>query len=348
MTRRILFCAHLGMGVAGRGLLIWTGLSLALHRSRSARRDARGGRSSARSSLRPSLGDCVLVLALSSIAAVPVAAAEERQFSEDTLSYLYGPSYRTPFVTTPEAPDGADIARHTLELKHFDSWRYGSNLVDISLRKSSDVEPAAAGGTGALEAYAIFRSGLGFNRLTGMRAVAIGPLRDIALEIGANLETKNSDYAPEERTLYVGPSLQFRLLSGFLNVGLHWRKEWNHNGVLGKSESYSPNFNIEPSWRVPFRIGSARLAFEGFADLNTPKGNDSFGQATSTEFLVRPKMTIDLGRVLGRGRQVLEAGIGVEYWHNVYGKPAGVVPGAEQLTPIFALTVRLPTGRPAE
>ncbi len=59
-------------------------------------------------------------------------------------------------------------------------------------------------------------------------------------------------------------------------------------------------------------------------------------------------MTIDISRVLGCERQVLEAGIGVEEWHNVYGKRAGVVPGAEQVTPIFALTVRLPTGRQAE
>jgi hypothetical protein len=52
-------------------------------------------------------------------------------------------------------------------------------------------------------------------------------------------------------------------------------------------------------------------------------------------------------RVLGQARRVLEVGIGVEYWYNVYGKPAGVVPGAKQ-PPIFALTVHLPTGHSAE
>jgi hypothetical protein len=41
-------------------------------------------------------------------------------------------------------------------------------------------------------------------------------------------------------------------------------------------------------------------------------------------------------------------GIRVEYWYNVYGKPAGVVPGARQLTPVFALTVHLPAGHSAE
>jgi len=40
-----------------------------------------------------------------------------------------------------------------------------------------------------------------------------------------NLETKSSDYAPQERTLYLGPNLQFGIGAGFLNVGLHLRKE---------------------------------------------------------------------------------------------------------------------------
>jgi hypothetical protein len=47
------------------------------------------------------------------------------------------------------------------------------------------------------------------------------------------------------------------------------------------------------------------LAFEGFADLNTPKGNDSFGHPTATEFLIRPQLTIDLSRVVGRAGGVL-------------------------------------------
>jgi nucleoside-specific outer membrane channel protein Tsx len=276
------------------------------------------------------------------------AARRTPYFSENTLTFMFGPSYRTPFVTTPSAPLGADISRNTIEFKHLDSWKYGGNLFDVSIRKSGTVEPAAEGGTGALELYAVIRSGISLNRITGKQAIAFGPLRDISFEVGANLESKNSDYAPEERTLYIGPNFQFRFLSGFLNVGLHYRKEWNHNGVLGTSESYNPDFNLEPTWRFPFRIHTAQLAFEGFADLNTPKGKDSFGGQTHTEILIRPQLKIDLGSVVGHHPRVLDAGIGLEYWHNVYGKPAGVVPGAKQLTPIFSLTVHLPGGHSTE
>ena len=37
-------------------------------------------------------------------------------------------------------------------------------------------------------------------------------------------------------------------------------------------------------------------------------------------------------------------GNGVEYWYNIHGEPAGIAPGAKQLTPIFALTVHCPPG----
>jgi len=269
-------------------------------------------------------------------------------FADDTLMYVFGPAHRNPFVTTPSEPDGADIARHAIEFKHIDTWKYGHNLIDIAIKKSSGVEPASGGGTGVLALYGVFRSGISLTRVTGHRPLAIGPLRDVALEAGVNLETKNSHYAPEERTLYFGPNLQFRARGGFLNVGLHARKEWNHNGVVGASESYDVNFNVEPVWHFPFRIGAARLAFDGFADFNTSKGKDAFGAATHPEFVCRPQLKLDISRIFGQNSHVLEAGLGFQYWHNMFGKSADVVPGAREFTPVFSLTVHLPLGHPAQ
>ena len=274
------------------------------------------------------------------------SAPKPPAFAADSLMYVYGPAYRNPYTTTPSEPDGADIARHAVEFKHFDEWKFGHNLIDVAIKKSSDVEPAAGGGTGVLALYGVFRSGVGLNRTFGTH-LALGPLRDVAVEAGANLETKNSDYAPEERTLYFGPVLQFRFASGFLNVGLHVRKEWNHNGNLGVNESYDTNFNIEPVWHFPFRIGAARLAFDGFGDLNTPKGKDASGHDTRTEIIVRPQLKLDVSRIIGQKQRVLEMGFGFQYFHNMFGKSADVVPGAKELTPIFTLTVHLPMGRKA-
>jgi hypothetical protein len=266
-------------------------------------------------------------------------------FADDTVMYVFGPAYRNPFITSPEQPDGADISRSAVEFKHIDAWKYGHNLVEIVIKKSSDVEPAAGGGTGAMGLYSVFRSGLGLNRLAGRPIVALGPLRDVDIQAGMNLETKNSDYAPNERTLFFGPNLQFRFGQGFLNVGLHLRKEWNHNGNLGRNESYDLDFNVEPVWHFPFRIGAARFAFDGFADYNTPKGKDAAGRDTRAEFITRPLLKLDVGSVIGKSPNVLELGVGFQYFHNMFGKDADRVPGAKELTPAFTLAVHLPLGR---
>ncbi len=268
-------------------------------------------------------------------------------FADTTVMYVFGPDYRNPYTVTPSEPEGADIRRNAVELKHVDSWRYGHNLVDVAIKKSSDVEPAAGGGTGAVGLYAIFRSGVGLNKLAGRSLIAAGPLRDIAIEAGLNLETKNSDFAPAERTVYLGPQLQFRFGQGFVNLGLHLRKEWNHNGHLGTEENYDLDFNVSPAWRFPFALGRARLAFEGFADYNTAKGRDAAGRDTRPELITRPQLKLDVGHLLGQGARVLEVGVGFQYWHNMFGKNANRVPGAKELTPVASLTVHLPLGAAA-
>ena len=265
-------------------------------------------------------------------------------FADDTVMYVYGPGFRNPFTTTPEQPGGADIARHAIEFKHIDAWKYGHNLVEVMLKQSSDVEPAAGGGSGAVGFYAIFRSGVGINRLAGRPVIRLGPLRDIDLQVGLNLETKNSEFAPAERTLYVGPNFQFRVGQGFVNVGLHLRKEWNHNGDLGMAESYDVNLNIEPVWHLPFTLGKARFAFDGFADFNTAKGEDVGGRGTRPEFITRPMLKLDISPLVGRKAHLLEVGVGFQFWRNMFGKNADRVPGANEFTPVVALAVHLPLG----
>jgi hypothetical protein len=279
---------------------------------------------------------------------VPLAGAQPFHAagppSLDTISYLYGINYRTPGVVSVEQPDGADIGKHTIAFLHLDAWRLGSNLIDVNLRISDHAEPAAGGGTGAAEVYAILRSTLSFNRIGKTRRFTRGPLQDVGWETGFNLQSKNSDYAANEKTLYLGPTFRFAIPRGFLTAGVHYRKEWNHNGLLGTGESYSPNLNVDANWSIPVTSGRVPLTFAGFATVNTPKGLDSFGKPTATEILIRPRLMVDVGSFLLGSRGVLEAGGGIEYWHNLFGKRAGIVPGADQLAAFVQLTVRLTGG----
>lgn len=261
------------------------------------------------------------------------------QFSSDVVAYWYGANYRTPFVINSTG-QAADIARNAVEYAHSGSWSLGSNLADVLVNQSSSAEPAASGGTGATEIYATLRSSLGLNEVTHSQAFHLGPVRDLAMEVGANLETKNSSYAPAERTIYIGPKIQFALPRGYFNVGLHFRKEWNHEGVLGKAENYDPDFNIEPAWLLPIPAGKVHLAYTGFADYNTAKGKDSFGTPTAPEFLIRNYLSLDLGGLMLHRARMLDLNGGFWYWHNEYGKPSSD-PGAKQMTPIVGIAFHL-------
>jgi len=272
-----------------------------------------------------------------------VQKAQSQQHSFDVLSYWYGANYRTPFVLVPNTGNAADIARNSVEYTHVGSIGMLSNFADVTIGMSDMAEPANTGGSGATEAYVILREGIGLNELSHSGAFKKGPLRNVALGIGANLETKNSSFAPAERTLYMGPKLVFAIPKGFFNVGLHFRKEWNHEGVLEKPENYTPDFNIEPNWMVPFKIGKAQLAFSGFAEYNSPKGKDSFGSESVSEYLVRSVVALDIGSVLMHKPQLLDLNGGLWYWHNEYGKPASD-PGAKQLTPVVGITLHLGRG----
>ena len=284
----------------------------------------------------------------SSVMAAQAASAPAphvQQHNSNVLAYWYGATYRTPFVVNPNTGKASDIPRSAIEFTHAGSTGLLNSFADVTVSQSSMAEPAASGGSGATELYAILRAGASLNELTRSATFRKGPLRDLSFEAGANLETKNSSYAPAERTLYIGPKFEFALPHGFFNVGLHYRKEWNHEGVLGKAENYDPNFNIEPTWAIPFTLGKAHLAYSGFADYNSQKGKDSFGSQTVPEFLIRNVLSLDIGAALFRRAQLLDLSGGFWYWHNEYGKSTSN-PGAEQMTPLIGLVLHLDGGHP--
>jgi hypothetical protein len=249
-------------------------------------------------------------------------------------------------VLDPTTHKAADIPRNSVEFTHAVAAGVLNSSTDVTVNQSRMAEPAAGGGSGATELYAILRVGVGMNALRRSDSFRKGPFRDVSFEAGANLETKNSSYAPAERTLYIGPKIEFAVPRGFFNLGLHYRKEWNHEGVLGKSEDYDPNFNIEPTWMLQFALGKAHLAWSGFADYNTAKGKDSFGTQTVPEFLVRSFVSVDVGSPLFHREQLIDLAGGLWYWHNEYGKPA-TAPGSEQMTPVIGVASHLDGGRSA-
>jgi hypothetical protein len=131
-----------------------------------------------------------------------------------------------------------------------------------------------------------------------------------------------------------GPTIEFALPRGFLNLTAGLRTESNHNGITGVDVHFNTAWHIESSWLFPFRVGPLPLVLRGFASMTGPKGKDGFGVQTTTEFLTRVSLLADLGSFAGHPRAVY-AGVGYEYWHHMYGTPTSETVGTITSAPML-------------
>ena len=239
-------------------------------------------------------------------------------FSDTSLSYHYEWNAREPGIR------GA-IQKHVVSLTHADAWAYGSNFFNIDFLKSNSKDPAAGplGTTdGAFEVYGFFRSTLSLNSLSGSKAFALGGIiKDIAIEYGADANTKNTAFAPQKRDVVIGPQIQFNV-PGYLNVGFLLYKEWNHNGITAPALSnveFKPALNIDVTYMFPLTFTGLPLSVNGYFEYVTPKGRDGFGVQTTYEIHTENHLTLDLGAVVAKKPKTVDLWIGHRYWQNKFG-----------------------------
>jgi nucleoside-specific outer membrane channel protein Tsx len=266
------------------------------------------------------LAGCALLLA------APEARAFE--FSDTAVSLTYGPAYTEPGVVESNDPNkGTKIGKFIVSLTHFDTYKYGTNFINIDLLQSNGRDPANNGTTGATEVYGIYRGNLSGNAVFDTKAFTFGPVRDVRFEFGGDFNTKNTEFAPEKKLLVLGPNISFDV-PGFLNVGLHFSKEWNYNGIVGTGVSFSPAFEMEIVWLQPLTFTGLPLRFDGFFNVVTPKGKDGFGAQTVTEVLTQPRIVLDIGSLMFDKPNTLEFYVGYQYWLNKFGNNHNDVPGS--------------------
>jgi len=277
------------------------------------------------------------LLTLAALAlALAAPATHALDWSDNAFRYGWGPNFREPGVRTPEG-DGKDVAKSVLTFTHVDGYKWGGNFLNVNLLLSSDADPTNRNvNQGATEVYATYRHDLSLNKITRSKTFAFGPVRDVLLEAGVDMSTKNTAFAPHKAMPVVGPALALNV-PGFWNVAILLNKEWNNNGIVGKSVEFDTTVQFATSWGVP--LFKLPLAFEGFANVNLPKGKDGFGNDTKTEVLLHPKLMWDLGPLWSsKGYQL---GVGFEYWLNKFGNDADEVAGARQRTVFFEAALHL-------
>ncbi|MBV8538730.1 MAG: hypothetical protein JO128_24245 [Alphaproteobacteria bacterium] len=271
--------------------------------------------------------------------------AQAFEWIEDEISYaIY------PYARTPGTANGGSINKQSIELTHIDGWSLGTNFINVAYTKSNDRDPSngPAGSrenSGAAEYFTVWRSSLSGNRVFDTKALTYEPifLSDVSLNFGANLGVKNNSFASNTRAPMIGPKFSFDLPNkGFLDFSPMYYKEWNHNGIVGKSDDFDGTWLMELGFAQPFTVAGVPLSFKGFVDITGPKGKDSFGNQTDTETLVHVKVVADLGQMLFGIRNRFEAGPGFQYWYNKFGndhKLAGNT-GTVERTPFFTATYK--------
>ena len=132
-----------------------------------------------------------------------------------TYAYIYHTTDAGAFV--PKAGGGykGSIDQNVVAFTHFDSWAYGTNFLNIGIYKSAGPIDAAApctspglitdsGGTvaancpGESDIYGLIRSTFGFNQIFDTKAFTWGPLHNVSLEVGADVDTSNSYLASQD------------------------------------------------------------------------------------------------------------------------------------------------------
>ena len=258
---------------------------------------------------------------LTVLAALNASAAD---WSNTFIGYRYGDDYKQ--TGNPDS-----IQKNIISFTHVSGYSLGQNFFVVDLLMSNYKDPAntASPGTskGAYDADIVYHHDLYLGKLLKTK-IDFGPVRGISLTTGGEYETENTGFAPATFKAYVGPTFFFKV-PGYLNAGVLYYREWNHNAYGGYAASsggginvtFDPTYMIYAAWGIPLSLGPVNTLFEGFANYTGAKGKDGFGTETKPETLARAYLMLDVGSVLGGKKNVWMIGPGLEYWHNKFGDP---------------------------
>ena len=269
-----------------------------------------------------------------------VCAASQVQaagWSDTFIGYRYGSDFHEP--NNPNS-----VGKNILQFLHSSSYSFGQNFVNLDVFKSDSKDPTAGAGstTGATEFYLTYRNQVHLGKLFD-KDLAFGPVKEVALTVGFDLNSKNTAFAPQKQLFVVGPTLKFNV-PGFLDISLLYGREWNHCG-LGRPAcpivdiTFDPQWILAAAWGIPFQAGPVPLKFQGFINYNSAKGTDYAGVETAAETLMRTSLMVDVGQMVSSKKNTFLVGVGFELWRNKFGNEktakGAYKPGIDTNAPMF-------------
>lgn len=245
------------------------------------------------------------------------AGAQAADWSDTFIGYRYGEKFHEP--NNPK-----DVQKDVLQFTHSSGYKYGQNFLNVDILSSDGTDPANNSSKGAQEIYVTYRHQLIWGKVTGT-PLAFGPVKDVALTLGLEANTKDTTFAPRKRVFELGPTIKFNV-PGFWDVSLLYYKESNHKGIPNTPNpdvDFDPTYMLTTAWGIPFSVGPVPAKFQGFLNYTGTKGKDYNNKDTAGETLMRTSVMFDLGSQAGLAKGTFFAGVGYEYWKNKFGNQAG-------------------------
>ena len=238
-------------------------------------------------------------------------------WSDTTLGARTGSTFAEPGI------NGESISKTIYSFTHVSGDKLGRNLVSGDLLQSDGSDPSVGGGGGAQEFYGLYRRSFSLSKISD-KPMGFGPVKDINLVGRADMQTKNTQFAPRSRKVMTGVSVEFDVAKGYVEAGLYAYSETNHNGILGKDVSFDGTYMVDVTWMQPFNIGIP-AAWRGTFSHTGPKGKDGFNADTKAESRLFTSVMFDIGSKTG-----LAVGVAAEVWRNKYGNNDVTTQGAKQ------------------
>jgi hypothetical protein len=273
--------------------------------------------------------------------AMMASNAKAQNFTDTSMGVRWG-----AFYANPGGEEGSrNVNKTIVNLAMFNVWNYGSNFANVDVLFSNANEPANNSSGGSTELYAVYRGQLSPDKIFGLNT-GFGPIQAINFEFGGDAETENTQFAPDKKLLIVGPNFHIGIPAGFLNIGVHFSKEWNNNGIChdacstgsGGPVSFNPAPEFEVVWLYPLAFTGLPMDFRGFLNAVGPKGIDGFGDHTYWEILARPQINLDIGKMLFNKPHTPDIYLAVEMWQHKFGNSSSVS-GSSQIAPTIGMEV---------
>lgn len=200
------------------------------------------------------------LLSFAALGLLLTAAPAKAQFSTTNVQLIQGYGFNDVF-----APDAEDTDISTLTINQFSAYKYGDSFFFADLtRNNEDV-------TGV---YGEWHPRLFVNKLLGQQAPLFGVFKNYGAAFEVNYGSNFYAYLAGAGVDFAVPYFNFVSLNVFYRYDRFADHQWQ----------------VSPSWELPFKLGKVPFLFAGFVDVN---GTKVLGE-NEVEIWAQPQLLVDV------------------------------------------------------